>query len=85
MCGRFLIIAAILVCSALAASAQAPSPEAMKAGRSLVTTIKLGDRYKALLPAILLRIKPVVTQERADLENDYDVSAANVGDLYTPY
>jgi hypothetical protein len=85
MCGRFLIIGAIFVCAALAASAQTPSPEAMKAASSLVTTIKLGDRYKALLPAILLRIKPVVTQERAELENDYDLLAANVGDLYTPY
>jgi len=38
-----------------------------------------------LLPAILLRIKPVVTQERAELESDYDLIATKVGDLYTPY
>jgi len=32
-----------------------------------------------LLPAILLRIKPVVTQERAELESDYDLIAPKVG------
>ena len=38
-----------------------------------------------LLPAILLRIKPVVTQERAELESEYDLIATKAGDLYTPY
>ena len=59
--------------------------EAIIAARSLVATMKLGEQYKMLLPAILLRIKPVVTQERAELESDYDLIATKVGDLYTPY
>jgi len=48
--------------------------------------MKLGDQYKALLPAILLRIKPLVIQQRAELEKPYDLlTATNAGDLYTPY
>jgi hypothetical protein len=57
----------------------------MKVARSLVTTMKLGDQYKALLPTILLRIKPLVTQQRAELEKPYDfLTAADAGDLYAP-
>jgi uncharacterized protein len=83
---RFLLIAVgALCCSSFAASAQTSSPEAMQAARSLVVTMRLADQYKALLPAILLRIKPVVTQERAELESDYDIVTARAGDAYTPY
>jgi len=79
------MIAGSVLFFTLAASAQTPSPEAITAAKSLVTTIRLGEQYKMLLPAILLRIKPVVTQERAELESDYDVITSKVGDLYTPY
>jgi hypothetical protein len=85
MCRHLSIIAGIFLCFALAASAQTPPPEAMVAARSLVATMKVGEQYKMLLPAILLRIKPVVTQERAELENAYDLVATEVGGLYTPY
>ena len=85
MCRRLLIIAGSFLCFTLAASAQTPSPDAILAARSLVTTMKLGEQYKMLLPAILLRIKPVVTQERAELESDYDLIAAKAGDVYAPY
>ena len=85
MCRRLLIIAGSFLCFTLAASAQPPSPEAIMAARSLVATMKLGEQYKMLLPAILLRIKPVVTQERPELESDYDLIATRAGDLYTPY
>jgi len=77
------IIAGIFLC-VTSASAQTP-PEAMATARSLVATMKLGEQYKMLLPAILLRIKPVVTQERAEIENDYDLLATQVGGLYAPY
>ena len=85
MCRHLSIIAGIFLCFALAASAQTPPPEAMVAARSLVATMKVGEQYKMLLPAILLRIKPVVTQERPELESDYDLITAAVGDIYTPY
>ena len=54
MAGRLLIIACMFIGSISASSAQTPSPDAMTAARSLVTTMKLADQYKALLPAILL-------------------------------
>ena len=82
---RLLVIAGSFLCFTLSVSAQTPSPEAIMAARSLVVTMKLGEQYKMLLPAILLRIKPVVTQERAELESDYDVITSKAGDLYTPY
>jgi len=85
MCRHLFIIAGSFLCITLAASAQTLSPEAIVTARSLVATMKLGEQYKMLLPAILLRIKPVVTQERAELESDYDLIATKVGDLYTPY
>jgi hypothetical protein len=85
MCRALLIIASILLQLTFAAFAQTPSREAMVAARSLVATMKLGEQYKMLLPAILLRIKPVVTQERAELENDYDLLAAGAAGPYAPY
>ena len=85
MCRCLLIIVGSFLYFTFAASAQTPSPEAIMAGKSLVATVKLGEQYKKLLPAILLRIKPVVTQERAELESDYDLITSKAGDLYTPY
>ena len=56
MSRRLSVVAGIFLSLILAASAEAPSPETMKVARSLVTTMKLGDQYKALLPAILLQL-----------------------------
>jgi hypothetical protein len=85
MCKRLLAISGIFLYFTFAASAQTPPRDAMMAARSLVATMKVGDQYKALLPAILLRIKPLVTQERAELEGDYDLIVTKAGDLYAPY
>jgi uncharacterized protein len=85
MSRRLLLVPAILLCLTFHASAQAPSPEAIKVARDLVTTMKLPDRYKALLPAILFRIKPLVTQERPEIERDFDLMAATIVGAYTPY
>jgi hypothetical protein len=85
MSRRIAIIACILLCLPMAASAQTASPEAMKAARSLVATMNLAEQYKALLPAILLRIRPVVTQERAELESEYDALTKTIKDAYTPF
>ena len=69
MSRRLLIIASMLLFSICASPAQTPSPDAMTAARSLVTTMKLSDQYKALLPAILLGLKP----------------APMIVDAFTPY
>jgi hypothetical protein len=82
---RLLIIAGMLSLSIGAASAQTPSPDAMTAARSLVTTLKLADQYKALLPAILLTLKPALTQDRPEIERDYDAMMPTIVDAFTPY
>ena len=82
---RTLIIASIFLFSICAASAQTPSPDAMTAARSLVTTMKLPDQYKALLPAILLTLKPALTQDRPEIERDYDAMMPTIIDAFTPY
>ena len=85
MSKRILMTAGVLLCLTLGASAQAPSPEAMSAARSLVTTMKLGDQYKALLPVILLNLKPTLVQDRPEIERDYDAMTAMIADTYTPF
>jgi uncharacterized protein len=83
---RFLsLISGLLLCLALPASAETPSPEAMTTARNLVTTMGLADQYRALLPVILLSLKPVVTQDRPEIEQDYDSTAAMIAKAYTPF
>jgi hypothetical protein len=85
MSRRLFIIASALVFSISAASAQAPSPDAMTAARSLVTTMKLPEQYKALLPGILLGLRRELTQDRPEIERDYDTMKPTVEAAFTPY
>ena len=82
---RLLCVMAVVLLGASGAQAQAPTPDAMNAARNLVNTMKLADQYRALLPSILLRLKPVVTQDRPEIERDYDAMATMIGDAYTPF
>jgi hypothetical protein len=85
MARRLLMIACLLLLSASATRAQTPDPDAKAAARSLVTTMKLADQYKALLPAILLGLKPALTQDRPEIERDYDAMMPMIADTFTPY
>ncbi len=85
MSRHLLIIAGMLVFSVCASPAQTPSPDAMTAARSLVTTMKLSDQYKALLPAILLGLRPALTQDRPEIEHDFDAMLSTTVDAFTPY
>jgi hypothetical protein len=80
-----LIIASTLLLLVCAAPAQTPSPDAMTAVRSLVTTMKLPDQYKALLPGMLLSLRPVLTQDRPEIERDFDALLPTVTEASTPY
>ena len=83
---RYLsLIAGLVLCLAQPASAETPSPEAMATARTLVTTMGLADQYRALLPVILMSLKPVVTQDRPEIEQDYESTAAMIADAYTPF
>jgi hypothetical protein len=85
MARRTLIIASTLLFSICASPAQTPTPDAMTAARSLVTTMKLSEQYKALLPAILLTLKPALVQDRPEIERDYDAMMPTIVDAFTPY
>lgn len=85
MIRRFLIVACLLLLAVPAARAQAPATDAMTAARSLVTTMRLADQYKALLPAILLGLKPALTQDRPEIERDYEAMMPMVAEAFTPY
>jgi hypothetical protein len=84
---RLLSIASIILCLACAARAQTPTPtpEAMTAARSLVTTMKLADQYKAILPGILLGLRRPLTQDRPEIERDFDAMIATTVDTFAPY
>ena len=85
MSRRLLIITCMFLFSICGARAQTPSPDAMTAARSLVTTMKLPEQYKALLPAILLGLRRTLTQDRPEIESDYDSMKPMVEAAFTPY
>jgi uncharacterized protein len=85
MSRRLLIIAGTLLLSVCSAAAQTSSPEALTAARSLVTTMKLPDQYKALLPGILLGLRRELTQDRPEIERDYDSMKPTIEAAFTPY
>ena len=85
MSRRLLITCSMLLFSTCVAPAQSPSPEAIAAARSLVTTLGLSDQYKAFLPVILLGLKPVLTQERPEMERAFDAALPKMAEAYAPY
>ncbi len=85
MSRSLLLIASMLMWMACAARAETPSPEAITAARSLVTTMKLADQYRVLLPGILLGLRRTLTQDRPEIERDFDASMATIVDTYSPY
>jgi uncharacterized protein len=82
---RLLIIASVILFSVCASSAQTPSPEAMTAARSLVTTMKVADQYQALLPKILMTLRPALVQDRPEIERDYDAMMPMIQEAFKPY
>lgn len=79
-----LTIAGALLLFVCTASAQVPSPEAMTAARKLIVTLKIADQYRAQLPQLLLKLRPVVAQDRPEIERDYDAMTAPGSEIYTP-
>ena len=84
MSRRVLTIAGVLLLLVCGASAQAPAPEAMTAARKLVLTLRIADQYRAQLPQLLLRLRPVVAQDRPEIERDYDAMTAPGSEVYAP-
>jgi len=80
-----LVVGSMLLFSIEPALAQTPSPEATSVARSLVTTLKLTEQHKALLPAILLSIKPALVQDRPEIKIDFEALKPRMVEAYTPY
>ena len=55
------------------------------AARKLVATLKIADQYRALLPQLLLKLRPVVAQDRPEIERDYDAMMPMLTDAFAPY
>jgi hypothetical protein len=85
MSRRLLTIAGLLLLLVCGASAETPSPEAMTAARKLVVTLKIADQYRAALPQLLLKLRPVVAQDRPEIEQEYDAMTAPGSDIYVPF
>jgi uncharacterized protein len=85
MLRRLLLVVGTLMLWVSASSAQTPSPDAMAAARSLVVTMKQADQYRALLPEILLTLKPQLTQDRPEIERDYEAMTPVIVDAFAPY
>ena len=85
MSRRLLTIAGMLLFAVCASPAQTPSPEAMTAARSLVTTMKLPDQYKPLLPGLMMTLKPALVQDRPEIERDYDAMMPMIEEAYKQY
>lgn len=84
MSRRLSMIAGILLLLVCGASAETPSPEAIATARRLVVTLKIADQYRALLPQLLLKQRPVVAQDRPEIERDYDAMTAPGAEIYAP-
>lgn len=79
------IIGTLIFLSVGVARAENPSPDSIEAARTLVTTLKLTDQYKALLPGILFSLRPTLAQDRPEIERDFDAMVPTVLETYTKY
>ena len=66
------IVGLVALFLAAPAAAQSLDPEAEKAARELMTTMKLADQFSAMLPMVFKAMKPAIVQNRPDVERDFD-------------
>jgi uncharacterized protein len=70
--GRIIGLLGVLLLSIVPVRAQSPGSEVEVAARELVTTMKMEDQFKVLLPMMMKTIKPAIVQNRPDVERDFD-------------
>jgi uncharacterized protein len=73
-----MISFSMILLGAGVACAENPSPAAMDAARSLVTTLKVTEQYKALVPGILSGLRPTLSQDRPEIEREFDAAVTTV-------
>jgi hypothetical protein len=70
----FRSLAACLVLTLMsAAPAPAQSPDALAAAKELMTVMHSADNFKAMMPQLMMALKPAIVQGRPEVEKDYDV------------
>jgi hypothetical protein len=69
---RIVALLAALLFSLMPVRAQSPVNDTEAAARELITTMKLDEQFKTLMPAIMKTIKPAIVQNRPDVERDFD-------------
>ena len=69
---RIVPLLAALLFSLMSVRAQSPVSETEAAARELITTMKLDEQFKSLMPAIMKTIKPAIVQNRPDVERGFD-------------
>jgi uncharacterized protein len=65
-------VLAAVVFSAAPAAPQSPPADTMAAARELVVASRAGDQIKTLLPLIFQQLKPMIVQNRPEIERDFD-------------
>jgi hypothetical protein len=65
------VLAALVLVSAPAAP-QSPPADMIAAARELVAASRAGDQIKTLLPLMFQQIKPMIVQNRPEVERDFD-------------
>jgi hypothetical protein len=76
-----LFIAVLLLNAPVHAQSQNADAEAV--ARELVSTIKLGDQFRAILPTIFQHLKPAIVQNRPEVERDFDALTPVLQDKMT--
>ena len=68
---RFLLAAILTAVLAVGPSA-AQTPDSLAAARELVTTMRMTDQLKTVLPIIMQSMRPAIVQDRPDVGREYD-------------
>lgn len=82
---RLMMIAALVLLPTSFAQAQNPSPDALAAARDLVTTLRLTEQYQSLLPGILFSLRQPLSQDRPEIQRDFDALVPTVLETYSKY
>jgi uncharacterized protein len=66
------LIALSVICPGRADAQAQPDPGAVAAATELITTLRITDQFKQMLPTTLQVIRPLVTQGRPEIEREFD-------------
>jgi hypothetical protein len=74
------LIALCMICPGRAHAQTQPDPDTVAAAMEVITTLRIADQLKLMLPSVLQTVKPLVVQGRPEIERDFDAVAPMVLD-----